>query len=53
MIDLRKAFAELDRPTLNDCVWHSHPGVEHCPRSDGANVLLIEPRDEPNTGTPA
>jgi mannose-6-phosphate isomerase-like protein (cupin superfamily) len=26
-------------------------GVEHCPRSDeGAEILLIEPRDEPNTG---
>ena len=26
-------------------------GVEHCPRSDeGAEILLIEPRDTPNTG---
>jgi mannose-6-phosphate isomerase-like protein (cupin superfamily) len=26
-------------------------GVEHCPRSDeGAEVLLIEPRDTVNTG---
>ena len=28
-------------------------GVEHCPKSDrGADVLLIEPRDTPNTGVP-
>lgn len=27
-------------------------GVEHCPRADReAHVLLIEPRDTPNTGT--
>ena len=25
-------------------------GVEHCPRSDGADVLLIEPLGTPNTG---
>ena len=25
-------------------------GVEHCPRSDGADVVLIEPLGTPNTG---
>ncbi|HSL65301.1 MAG TPA: cupin domain-containing protein [Gaiellaceae bacterium] len=26
-------------------------GVEHCPRADGeTHMLLIEPRDTPNTG---
>ena len=28
-------------------------GVEHCPRSDGADVLLIEPLGTVNTGEPA
>lgn len=27
-------------------------GVEHCPRSDGADVLLIEPIGTVNTGDP-
>jgi mannose-6-phosphate isomerase-like protein (cupin superfamily) len=47
-IQLRDGNVELDPGQL----YVVPAGVEHCPRSDGADVLLIEPIGTVNTGDP-